>query len=188
MFLPIHTIHQFVLLKSNIYSICLMLLLQPLRKGDLRKDRCLRSCARVTCAKGSIFVAKARKLTGKGKPALVSDCPCAARFSLAQGKSQTSIALAQVLPCAGYRIGICFCAGPCTGFPLCRRFLTQVACSDSSKVFPCSGRFLVKVFPCASSPWRRFALQVMLFLYSFSYQGFFVHVIKRKSHNCKLPL
>ena len=43
-----------------------MLLLQPLRKGDLRKDRCLRSCARVTCAKGSIFVAKGSIFVAKG--------------------------------------------------------------------------------------------------------------------------
>ena len=84
MFLPIHTIHQFVLLKSNIYSICLMLLLQPLRKGDLRKDRCLRSCARVTCAKGSIFVAKGSIFVAKGHLFVAGKYICDLIIALAQ--------------------------------------------------------------------------------------------------------
>ena len=61
-----------------------MLLLQPLRKGDLRKDRCLRSCARVTCAKGSIFVAKGSIFVAKGHIFVAGKYICDLIIALAQ--------------------------------------------------------------------------------------------------------
>ena len=61
-----------------------MLLLQPLRKGDLRKDRCLRSCARVTCAKGNIFVAKGSIFVAKGHIFVAGKYICDLIIALAQ--------------------------------------------------------------------------------------------------------
>ena len=146
MFLPIHTIHQFVLLKGNIYSICLMLLLQPLRKGDLRKDRCLRSCARVTCAKGSIFVAKGSIFVAKGHIFVAGKYICDLIIALAQLGSPLRrvpyrhlllrrplhrFSLVQAFPYAGRLFRFfegfpLFRSFPCEGFPLRKFSLAQV--------------------------------------------------------------